>query len=378
VVFQLRSSSSFPIDDVDQSGTELKLKHALDVLVRSPDEVTTGDLRKANVILVDYQLNRWPGREDTETISLRPGNGVALAAVLRSQMEEHLDDQRRAFAIHSGKLADLSGGLPASQREHAIARALNLEWVFSKRTNTEGPAVDVQVASLAAAVKRLPKTWPVEVERAQRVVERLLGIPTDLPWGKRAIADVESCHPPIHAWAAATNGMAFIRWLLHQVLPFPSFLWEDRYLAARLRVTVDSLRNAWQSNRRAQKALRPFKYHGVLADFLGRRWWRAGVEDALWEWTDGNPFDNEIIRDAVRDHVAKSLVPLQLNRPVVCVDPQSFRPTDDVIDVADAVEVRPDDWPAYAEQAWIAVDRTSDDAVAGLVVSQDRERIEGS
>jgi hypothetical protein len=366
------------IDDDDQNATELKLQNALDVLARTPDEVTTADLNKANIVLIDYQIDDWPGRQEVDSISLQPGNGVALAAVLRSQVEEHVADQRRAFAIHSGKLDELSGGLPALYREHAIARALNLEWVFSKRQNQKGPKLDVQVAALAAAVKALPREWPANPDKAQRVVDRLLATPKQQPWGNRAAADVQSCHPPIHSWAAATHGMAFIRWLLHQVLPYPSFLWDDRYLAARLYVKVESLREAIASDSKAIGVLAPLRYTGVLAEFLGERWWRAGVEHMLWEWTDGDPFNATVVRDAVRTHVSKSLEPLNLNRPVVCVDPQSFRPLDRTIDVTNAVEIKPDDWPAYAEQAWVHVDSTKDEGIAALVVPQDRHRIESA
>jgi hypothetical protein len=170
--------------------------------------------------------------------------------------------------------------------------------------------------------------------------------------------------------------MAFIRWLLHQVLPYPSFLWEDRYLAARLYVKVESLRQVLESDKKARRVLAPLQYAGVLTGFIGERWWRAGVEHMLWDWTDGNPFDAAIVREAVRTHLSKSLELLDFKRPVVCVDPQSFRPTDEAIDVISAVEIKPDDWPAYAEQAWVSVDSTQDEGIAALVVPQDRNRIE--
>jgi hypothetical protein len=233
----------------------------------------------------------------------------------------------------------------------------------------------VQVAALAKAVRALPIKWPDTPQKAKRAVDKLLGTPTQQLWGVRAAADVESCHPPIHAWAAATNGMAFMRWLLHQILPYPSFLWEDRYLAARLNVTVESLRQVFRSNSKARRAFAAPHYTGVLADFLGDRWWRAGVEHILWEWTDGNPFDATVVREAVRTHVSNSLEPLSFNRPVVCVDPRSFRPTDDAIDVINAVEITPDDWPTYAEQAWVRIENTKDEGIAALVVPQDRNRL---
>jgi len=352
-------------------------RHAV-VLTRAPDEVTVSDLRKANVVLIDYRIAHWPGREKVTSISLQPSNGVALGAVLRSYADEHIPEKRRAFAIHSGVLHDLGGGLPARSREHAIARTLNLEWVFPKQGDPDAPPLENQVAVLAKAVKALPRTWPETPKRASDVLSKLLKTPLQVSWGARAAADVESSHPPIHAWATATNGMAFIRWLLHHILPYPSFLWDERYLAARLHVSAESLRRVLAGETKARRTLAPFRYQGVLEDFLGTRWWRTGVEQLLWNWTSGNPFNVDAVREAARTRISTDLDHLALMRPVVCVDPQSFRPTDRVVDAADAVEIRPDDWPPYAEQAWVpATEVAGEEGLIALVVPQDRDRAEG-
>ena len=366
------------IDDDDQGDTKLKLRSSATVIAKTPDEVTFSDLRRAHVVLVDYQIEEWKGRDNAASIALQPRNGVALAAVLRSQVEDRTQDDRRAFAIHSAKLNDLSGGLPPPDREHAIARTLNLEWAFPKTQSGNGPSINIQVAALAAAVRGLPKTWPDDIEKTQKLVTKLLAAPPKRAWRDRAADDVASCHPPIQAWAATTNGMVFLRWLLHQVLPYPSFLLEERYVAARLYVTVESLRKALKSESKVRRALRPFEYTGVLSTFLGDRWWRAGIDHALWDWTEGDPFNAESVGGVVHARLSESLVPVNVIRPVVCVDAQSFRPTDAVVDIAQAVEIKPDDWPAYAEQAWIAREQANDEGIAGLVVPQDRERIEGA
>lgn len=368
------------IDDDEQTATELSLSSIATVVARQPDDVSVGDLRRANVVLIDYQIDRWPGRDDAPSITLRPAHGVALAAVLRSQSEApHAAtwDTRRAFAIHSAKLHELAGGLPAPSREHVIARTLNLEWAFPKHHNPNHPPLREQVASLAAAVKSLPRTWPEDPEKAVSAVHRLLAVPAKERWRERALDDIAGCHPPVHAWASATKGMAVIRWLLHQVLPYPTFLLDSRYLAARLRVSADSLRSVLSKEKRAQRALLPSTYSGVLAGFLGSRWWRAGVEQLLWEWTEGDPFNPDALHKAVTKHVSKSLQALALSRPVVCVD-DAFRPTDHFIEAVDAVEVKPDDWPSFAEQAWLPAATKATERVSALIAPQDRERAGGS
>jgi hypothetical protein len=144
------------------------------------------------------------------------------------------------------------------------------------------------------------------------------------------------------------------------------------YVGARLRVTPESLDEALRTEPKARRALSAFKYDGILSEFLGSRWWRVGVEQTLWDWTDGNPFDATMIRDAVIKHVSRNLGDVEQSQPVVCVD-ASFRPSATLIDIADAVEVRPDDWPAYADQAWVKRSDAEDDPdLEAMVPQQDR------
>jgi hypothetical protein len=61
---------------------------------------------------------------------------------------------------------------------------------------------------------------------------------------------------------------------------------------------------------------------------------------------------------------------------VVTVDP-SYRPSDRLIDVELAVEIQPDDWPSYAEQAWVSrEDALSDAELRAQVVQGDRRALE--
>jgi hypothetical protein len=169
--------------------------------------------------------------------------------------------------------------------------------------------------------------------------------------------------------------LALVRWLLHHVLPFPCFLWDHHYLASRFRVTPASLKAALE-NPKTISALAPVTYKGILHDFLGPRWWRAGVEQLLWEWTGGLPFDLPALRKALKKHVSARLVPVDIVQPVVCID-TAFRPSDTLVDVADAVEIQPDEWPSYAEQAWITTkEAAADEDLRALVVAKDRERVD--
>lgn len=337
------------VDDVleEADAKRLLLSGAADVLPRTPSDISAHDLRRADVVLVDFALDAWE-REDTRPLSERPLNGVALAAVLRSHVSAK---SQKAFALHSGRLDGLSGGLPPASHLHIIAKSNNLEWVFSKTDTDNARPLREQVVSLAHALGSLPASWPVsQPTRMRNVLEQLLSIPARASWRNRAWKHVEDCHPPIHELSPPTHGVAFVRWLLHSILPYATFLWDFRYLAARLRVTPRSLATALNRSDSFARALRPFRYTGVLRDFVDQRWWRPGIEHWLWELAQANTFDAEALTKVMKK-LSRDLEPVALKEPVVVFDAE-LRPTDDLTELADAVELQPDDWPAYAGRPW--------------------------
>jgi hypothetical protein len=302
------------------------------------------------VVLVDFVLEDWTP-DDSRSIAEHPTNGVALAAVFRSHAPP---DSRTAFALHSGKLDGLSGGLTVARHLHSIARLNNVEWVFSKKNSDNERSLRDQVLSLAHAMHQLPSTWPVkQPHRIRAVVEDLLGI-RENAWKQRAWKHVEECHPPIHELSPPTYAITFVRWLLTSILPYATFLWDYRYLAARLRVTPASFRRALDSDQSLSKKLAPFEYRGVLPDFFGERWWRPGIEHYLWNKTQTNPFDADVLRKVARE-LSRRLEPVSMSEPVVSFD-EELRPKDELVELADAVELHPDDWPGYAAKPWVRRD----------------------
>jgi hypothetical protein len=360
------------IDDVAASATAVRnrLADQARVICRGPNDVTLGDLKVANLVLVDLKLDDWPERDRLPTPALRPKDGLALIATLKSNLS---NDRRRtptAFALRSGQLQSISGTLSATNREHALAKMLDLDWVFQKGDSQH---FEVEVLSLARAVKSLPHPWP-NTKESHGALLRLLKLGKNR-WYVRALNDVEKAKPPQDVHAETTNGMAFIRWLLHDVLPFPTFLLDERYLAARLHVSPPSFRKALANKKTVANKLEEFSYQGILADFAGRRWWRAGIESWLWGETDGQPFDKTALQ-AVAKKLSPSLKVVDVARPVVELDDQ-FRPTDNLLDVSDAVQIVPDDWPSTADPAWIGISYAKKHpAIAARVSGQDRERLE--
>jgi hypothetical protein len=362
-------------DDPDAAdAAKVIIGRAVNTICSSPNDVTDRDLERANLVLVDFKLDRWPERDAQTTPSLKPQHGIALAATLRSNLGDGRSKSPTAFALHSGKLAELSGTLSADNREHAIARILDLEWVFPNEIDPT--RLSVEVRSLAQAVMQLPHPWP-QFQNAHTALIRLLWIDKKAIWSRLAIEDVEKAYPPQDIVAETSKGMALIRWLLHEVMPFPSFLLDERYLAVRLHIVPESLRSILKTEPRSglAKTLDKFRYRGLLNQFAGHRWWRAGIDHWLWRETDGNPLSREAIRKLVQKKLPSSVRLADFERPVVCLDDQ-FLPTDNFIELTSAVQIKPDDWPATAEPAWVAIEEAQKEPrVAARVVSLDRAKL---
>ena len=169
-----------------------------------------------------------------------------------------------------------------------------------------------------------------------------------MPWFEAATRDIRRCRPPIHEFAEHTHGIGVIRWALHKILPYPTFLLDEAHLAARLRVTLPSLR-AVAGTDEFKRLFGAVEYGGQLASFLGRRWWRAGVEHTIFEATSESPGDLRALHEAL-----KKVPRLEASSEprLFAVLGLQFKTKDDLATGGEVVEVRPDDWPPFADEAW--------------------------
>ncbi|MDP9238952.1 MAG: hypothetical protein M3P30_16415 [Chloroflexota bacterium] len=324
--------------------------------------------------MIDLKLDDWPERELADGVGLRPISGVALAAVLREHSEQ-LRAAPTAFALYSGELKDISPNFPPTKREHAIARANNLEWVFPKKAAKGGVALSTRVEALALAVMRLPRSWPELAGDKGKTARELLGFDPKVAWASDAWFAVEECHPPLHELSRESHGLAFLRWLAQRVLPYPCFLWDEQSLALRLFTTPASLRKALNQSTNFVRALDPLSYRGILSSFDGRRWWRSGVESFLWDITAGAPFDPDLIHAVINRRYKVQLSKIPSQDAVICID-SDFTTTDDFAPISEAVRVQPDDWPPYADQAWTRTRLAAEEpSLETIVVAADRKRV---
>lgn len=345
------------------------------VVVRHPQDVTIEDLQDAHVVVVDFRLDElWSGRDETDCIALKPMNGLALLQVLKSH-ECTLERSPTAFVLRSAHLSDLTSGRLPDTRLHSIARQYGLEWVLEKTAENPRMAIQLQqICSLADAVSALPEHWPSEDRNvASRLFRQWLSLP-DESWQSLAWQDIEDCHPPIHELETHRDGMRLVRWMAQRILPYPCFLMNESRLAARLKVTLDSLKDGLTNG--LNEAFHSAEYTGALRGFSGGPcWWRSGLESVLWQLSDGRSFETGLIFDLLNAKCGDRLQRLGLDQPVLCLDERlGWMPAP--IDITQAVRIQPDDWPVFAEQAWASLAETREHPqLAAAVIAADRSRL---
>ena len=336
------------VDDQPESAEDL-LKPALAnndaAFVRHPRDIVAADLSNCSVVVVDHYLENWPELE-SQPPAMSPRDGFALAAVLRSQVPT--DVPGPAMTILTGQLPNLAGAMPIQAAEHLLAWQHDVEWVFSKSASN----VAQRLQDMADAVGALRKAWRTPFDLDVLASEWLTL--QDTPWRGVALDHVMQTRPPIHTVGVETNGSSVLRWFLQRVLPYPSFLTNIYWTATRLGVTTHWLTIELRKGSRLCQLLDSCAYSGAFSNFSDRRWWRAGLADAVVTLSDGRPFDLQALREGVRAFSFEDPEFLEVTRPVLALDPETMEATQ-VVDADAAVQIAPDGWPIYADSAWAAI-----------------------
>ena len=350
---------------LSQQGVEAK--HVL------PDEVSTEDLTRANLVLIDEFIETWPGRDKVkDNLGLFVRDGIALAGVLRSALEGRGPSSENppipkntALVLRTGHLNVLAAGTPGFVRPMAIASRHDLEWVSEKREISAST-----VASLARATAALPADWSNPSDPAAQI--EWLGL-AEKPWLDQALAQIEICRPPWSVLAATSAGRRWLAWFLQRILPFPTFLVDDLRAASYLGLKPSALDALAGGNSRLAGPIKAALYTGQLAEFSGRRWWRAGiaaVKGLALEAADGRNAD-DIARAIVTIH-GSELEQLALSQPVFQID-ADYRVVAEALEVSDAVRLQPDDWPSYADDPWYETALAGNEpSLDALIVIDDR------
>jgi CheY-like chemotaxis protein len=362
------------VDDVIEEidATAELCKDKAEILIRSFDDVEAADLDSADLILVDFNLKDWDKREHITQLTLRPGDGLAVAETLRSYYRANKSAKPVAIAVLSADLSSLTSPFPPTSREHMVANLAKMEWAFQK-----GSPIDVtarQLLSLADGVRQLPSAWPHDsTAQKDETLHKLLAMPA-ADWAAAAVADVARCHPPVQELSKWSHGLAFLRWMLQRVLPYPTFLLDSAQVAIRLGIEPNSFRAGVEKEPGFAEWLAPTVFGGLLHDFRETRFWRAGVDSLIWESTQESPFDRTALAKAVIAKLPEARF-INVKNPVVCVD-KNYEFVG-VADASECVRLRPDDWPLFADSAWAqkSVVRENETLQVALEDESDREEL---
>ena len=317
------------------------------VVVRSFDELDEADLENTDLILVDFALDGWPAKDRATELTLRPADGLAIVEILRSYFRANKSERPIAFAVLSGELEKLTHPFPPTRREHMVASLAKVEWAFQKGTPLLQTAK--QLLSLASAVRELPPSWPHDSNSDKdKTLHDLLAVP-DSNWSTAAVGDLSRCHPPIQELSTWSHGLAFLRWMLQRVLPYPTFLLDDAQAALRLGLTFESFCASLTDEGDLNDWLKPVCYSGILTNFRGRRWWKAGIDSLLWTASSEDPFNSKLLAAEVLKKAPKGELLVQRN-PVAYVD-KDYQ-TIGIDEASNCIRLRPDDWPLFADSAW--------------------------
>ena len=350
------------------------LADSAEIMVLHPEEIDTSNVLTSDLVLVDYKLEYWPERDTLGCISLKPKTGMSLAVILREYVDDVGDTGHiTAFALHTALLGSVRGRLPSLTAQHVIARLNNLEWVFPKNNRRRFE----QILILANAIQEIQFIWPENEDDSSVTLKNVLALQDDNPWASRCWRDVRDCYSPVYELSTGAHQIQLVRWLLHQVMPYPCFLWDRHWVAARLQISVKEFCKVIKGKSKLAKDLNSMRYSGLLSGFLGERWWRGAVEDYVWKLTSA-PNVGEKLIDALNVRADEKLKLIKANPAIVCLD-GSLLPKRKFSSPAEAVRLQPDHWPAFADPAWMEIkDVEASPALMAIVNPLDLAKIEST
>lgn len=314
-----------------------------------------------DLILVDEDFERQPGAPPTVF------DGTSLVGWLRAEARRTrrqlpplamFTSQPDLFAAEVpavGPARPLGGDFVG--REPHIAPVIDVEWLFVKPTGADKPKVIRGMDAIASAQRRARDTFGADGASFDEVVT-FLDVPGQVAWRNSALISIERARPPISEGPQHVQTfrgpVAMVRWLLHEVLPFPGNLLSDRELACRLGVGTSAIAQFVQEPATAWAAeLGLALYRGPAADLFPRRWWAAGVADAalrlrtrIREGVDAKTAMTEL--SGIADFAM-----LKERDPVAVVDEHLVETS--IANAANCVQLRPRGWPAQSDDPWMRV-----------------------
>jgi hypothetical protein len=318
---------------------------------KTPSELTKGlDAAKSADLLV---LDFFWGAQDDQAAALIDDNGLSI---LRKWFRV-VKDSRPPTALVSNHIEKvLLSATPAGKR-HIDAKKLGVEWVGEKDDFDSILELANESERIAVATKSMRRVRRANSERNTRhpalefLCVSVLGAPKKARWKATLERQVDSSRPPQFISLGETAcSREIMAWLLHNVLPYPSFLLTDLHAAVRLGIELSSFEKLACSERKSRLsvAIKEALYSGPLDRFLGRRWWRAGIDYLVWTLSQSP----EGYSKSVARLGGRGIKMLGLEDPVVLSDADLVE-TDKVAESSACVRAQDEDFPPNVEPAWV-------------------------
>jgi hypothetical protein len=301
-------------------------------------------------------------------------NGLSLFQKWKAAMQA-----RPTTVVVSSDLGKAVGGpIGPVERRHIIAQRHGVEWIGEKTLDTYR-----RVIALADAAVRTREGLKPQTTEGQKVGSydpehlcfNVLGVPAKAAWANSAQRQIDRARPPREVSVVSSSAAArsIVGWLVAHVLPYPSFLLTDGQAALRFGIPVDCFR-AIVAGGKGNELVAECEYTGPLQGFLGRRWWRAAIDDVAWNLSERD----ENFRTAFETAVGTPVQWLEQDVPVLLSDADLVE-TDQVAEARDCVRVTDEDFPASIDPAWVLLTAAQKDKLlASKVIFEDRELLAAS
>jgi hypothetical protein len=349
-------------------------------------------VKGCDIILIDQDLQLNVG------LSFTASDGASLVGHFRSWARKHkqmlpplvlVTNYDEAFAR---EVPSIGPALPINGsfvgREHRLAPRLDVEWLLYKPSET----TPGRIFDLAHAYRdAIAATGTDGLSLAE--IMRFLACPSTTAWSDSVLGALRSARPPVSEETLATqieeslprestvpSGAALlIRWLLHEVLPFPGLFLSDLYAAWTLGVTPKSFaalatkEPATDWTRELQRA----RYNGPLVAFSTRRWWTPGLNELSWRIRRAADETGNL--QSALDQLAGEgqLHPSPIRDAVVVWNDDLIE--EDVTPIDEAVQVHLPGWPAEAFEPWMKrTEVAKDEVMASFVDAADLPLLPGN
>ena len=371
------------VDDDDGAGRIWLEEDNFNYISKTPGEVSSDEdisaaLQGIKIVLMDYNLHE-QGQESSLT---PPIDGIELLERFRAVIRRHGQEglTRPLLVIYTGKTDKLIEEFKCpSSAPYFLAPRAKVDWVFPKGLGQEANGNSRRLNIMLSGFNTEFEECDTDPE--QRLYD-LLKLPTNKPWTELAKEQVNNVRPPISSMLEDNHRVELMKWLLQISLPLPTFpgcFINLNWVAARLGMNSEELICAVEkySESELSQVLEGCKYKGVLANFYGDLYWKAGVDHFIWKYTQGLRSSNQDLKDKLISIIGTEVAFLDQRRQVFLVSPLTYEPTEETCDMDEAVQIKPEFWPDGIELPWVKIDQCrNDQALKSIVINEDRDRLQ--